>query len=183
MLSGLFISADAQSKTDFRAFTWGESLEQVQSEETAKFIIKDKDDMLEYKDELGGYDCDVIYTFNESDKLISGDYVFTKKYTNPQLYLQDYNSFKTLLTEKYGKAVSEKENWSKNSTPSDKSNFGQAIADGNLILNTQWVTNRSVVQISLNSGNKVPFLHIHYTTKSLDELQDKVALEKALPKL
>lgn len=184
MIAGFINCTFAQTvKTDFRTFNWGASFEEVQSNEKAAFLMNDKDDMLAFKDQLAGYDCDVIYGFNDNDKLISGNYMFTKKYTDPQLYLQDYNTFKTLLVQKYGKPAYENENWNRNTPPLEKHNFGQAIVDGNLTLNTGWATDRSVIQIALTSFDKHPSLHIHYTTKSLDELQNKDDLQKALPKL
>jgi hypothetical protein len=78
---------------DFRGFIRGSTLNTVQSTETAKFVLKVSNDELVYKDLPGGSDCDVYYIFNDNDKLTSGMYVFTKKYTNPRLYIQDYNKF------------------------------------------------------------------------------------------
>jgi hypothetical protein len=180
MLGGINISY-AQ---DFRDFTWGNSLNNVQSGEKATLVAKVSNDELAYKDILGGSDCDVIYIFNDNDKLASGLYVFSKKYSNPQLYLQDYNKFKALLTEKYGKPASEKENWNSTTTATEKHNYGQTIADGNLTLNTVWNTGRSVIKIILiNTKDKQPSLQIHYTTQSLDELENKEELKTALKKL
>lgn len=173
----------AQNKTDFRTFNWGTTFYQIQSSETAKFIASDKDDMLEYNDLLGGYDCNVFYTFNENQKLIGGSYFFTKKYNDPQLYIQDYNIFKGLLTEKYNKPTSETESWTSNSTQQEKQNYGMAIADGSLILSAKWVTDRTIIQLILNSVNKQPSLHIHYTAKSLNELENLKQLQTAIPKL
>ncbi len=182
MITGFITYSFAQKTTDFRTFNWGTSFKQVQDNEKATFLLKDKDDMLQYQDDLAGYDCAVLYGFNENDKLISGNYVFTKKYSNPQLYIQDYTTFKNLLVQKYGKPASEKEDWNTN-IATEKQNYGQAVADGNLTINTEWVTGRSIIQISLTSFDKRPSLHIHYTSKSLDELENKEVLQKALTKL
>src|ERR1700694_1678711 len=96
---------------DFRGFNWGNAFNKIQSEEKAQFVLKSENDELEYTDILGGSDCDVVYIFNDNDKLKSGMYIFSKKYSNPELYLQDYNKFKALLREKYGNPVIENENW------------------------------------------------------------------------
>ena len=125
----------------------------------------------------------VNYQFNEDSKLISGTYFFTKKHLNPQLYIEDFKVFKNLLTTKYGDPSLSKEEWSANTTPNDKENYGQAIEDGNLSLYSVWVTKRSLIKIILTSSNDRPFLQIHYTTKSLDELENKTELMKALKKL
>ncbi len=177
------ISTAQSAKSDFRNFVWGASFSQVQQEEKSEFLAKEQNDMLIYRDKLAGYDCNVSYGFNENDKLISGNYVFNKKYTNPQLYLQDFNTFKKLLTRKYGKPTSEKMNWNKNTPVLEKHNYGQAIVDGNLSMSTAWTSNRSFIEIALTGVNKTPSMHIHYTTISLEELQNGDELQKALNKL
>lgn len=168
---------------DFRGFTWGNSLNNVQAVEKSAFVAKVSNDELVYTDMLGGSDCKVIYMFNDNDKLASGMYVFTKKYTNPQLYIQDYNKFKALLTEKYGKPASESETWRDNRPVSEKQNYGQAVADGKLSLSTAWNTGRTYIKIVLVTNDQHPDLQIHYTTRSLDELENKEELKAALKKL
>jgi len=168
---------------DFRAAAWGNSLNTVKTQEKSQFIAKVSNDELSYKDILGGSGCDVIYIFNDNDKLTSGLYIFTKKYSNPQLYVQDFNKFKTLLTEKYGKPVTENESWSVKASAIEKNNYGQAVADGNLSLSTVWNTERSVVKILLVMVDKHPSLQIHYTARSLDELENLEDLKAALKKL
>jgi hypothetical protein len=169
---------------DFRGFSWGTPISSVQAAEKSPFITKVNNDELTYRDILGGSDCEVIYIFNDNDKLASGLYVFTKKYSNPQLYLQEYNKFKDLLSEKYGKPAIESETWNNsNNSASEKQNYGQAVADGKLTLSTIWNTDRSYIKIILPTNDKHPVLQIHYTTRSLDELENKVELENALKKL
>lgn len=167
----------------FRGFAWGESIANVQAGEKSKLEFKEGNDELNYHDLLAGSDCNVSYIFNDNDKLESGVYLFTKKYSNPQLYLQDYNKFKALLTQKYGKPASEKKAWQNNTPSTEKPNYGQAIADGNLSMNTVWDAGNTTVKIILVSFDKHPSLQIHYTTKSLDELENKQALKEALDKL
>ncbi len=177
------LSISQTTEKDFRDFAWGSSFNQVKENETAKFISQDTNSLVTYDDHLAAYDVEVNYQFNEDDKLVSGTYNFTKKHSNPQLYIEDYGIFKNLLTIKYGEPNLNKEEWSSNTTPNDKQNYGQAIADGHLSLYSVWETKRSLIKIILSSSNNRPFLQIHYTTKSLDELENKVELRKALLKL
>jgi hypothetical protein len=172
------------SANDFRGFTWGNLLTQVKANEKAKFVSQeDKNDLLTYEDDLAGSDVFVNYQFNDNGKLVSGTYIFTKKYSNPQLYVQEYAKFKSLLVSKYGNAKLNKEEWSANTTPNDKENYGQAISDGNLTLYSLWTTERTAIKIILITNNNVPYLQIHYTARSLDELENKDELNKALLKL
>ncbi len=177
------VSKNYAQTNDFRTFTWGSSAEQVQTGEKAKLIAKIKDDELEYEEQLAGSHCNVFYIFNDNDKLISGLYFFTKQYENPQLYLQDYNKFKTLLVQKYGKPSSDLQTWNHNTPPTEKHNYGQAVADGDLALNAVWETANSTIKIKLISMDKRPSLQIVYTTRTLDEMENKENLKKALDKL
>jgi hypothetical protein len=171
------------STSDFRSFTWGSSLNQVIKNEKGKFIKQDKDDFLLYEDQLAGSDCEVIYQFNDNDKLVSGTYIFTKIFPNPQLYIQTYNKFKDLLKSKYGNPKLSKEEWSANNTPTDNENYGQAVADGDLSLYSIWTSDRSIIKITLNNTNHGPSLQIHYTDKTLDEMENKEQLKNAMLKL
>jgi hypothetical protein len=173
----------AQQSSDFRGFSWGSSINKVQSDEKAEFVFKVNDNELKYNEKLAGQDVDAYYIFNDNDKLISGLYFFTKKYDNNQLYLQDYNKFKSLLTEKYGKPKAEKENWVIKTKSKDKNSYGQAIADGNLALNTTWITGNTTIKIKLVGTDKNPSLQIAYTTNTLNEMENKEAMKTALSKL
>jgi len=168
---------------DFTGFRWGNLLADVKSNEKSTFVRQEKDDVLTYDDKLAGSDVFVNYQFNDNNKLVSGTYTFTKKYSNPQLYIQDYAKFRSLLITKYGNPVLDREDWRGNITPYEKENYGQAISDGELTLYSVWKTPRSEIKIILLTRNNIPFLEIYYTAKSLDELENKEELQKALPKL
>ena len=186
LISLIFFSALASgqsSQSDFRNFSWGSSFSDVQNGEKATFVNKDKDDLLVYSDQVAGSDCDVLYQFNDNNKLVNGSYIFTKKYTNPQLYIEDFNKFKNLLILKYGSPQLEKEDWATNISQRNKESFGQAISDGNLSLITAWTTPKTIVKITLVTINNKPSLQIHYTSKSLSEMENKEDLKKAMLKL
>ena len=169
---------------DFRIFSWGNPIEKVKAEEKARFYSAKNDDELEFDDKLGGTKFKVLYIFNENNKLISGIYIFSKEYSNPELYYQDYSVFLKLLTEKYGKPTNEKETWNNTDALYDKSNKKQAIADKNLNLYAVWDTKRTSIKITLISiGNTIPSIQIHYTATSLDELQNQIDLKDAMNKL
>jgi hypothetical protein len=173
----------SNAQTDFRGFSWGSTPKQVELGEKNLLIKKIPNEELIYKDILGGSNCSVVFIFNDNNKLESGMYIFSKKYRNPQLYVQDFSKFKKLLIEKYGISLSEKENWAFNTPNDEKSNYGQAVADGHLQLSSVWHTDRSVIKISLLTVDKRPNVQIHYTARSLDDLEDKDALKAAVKKL
>lgn len=88
-----------------------------------------------------------------------------------------------MLITKYGKAPSDNEIWDNNTPVQDKTNYGQAVADGKLSLNTVWNTHRSTIKIMLLTADSHPSPQIYYTALSLDELQNKDVINKALIKL
>jgi hypothetical protein len=180
------VQIKAQTKTtDFRTYNWGILKNDLAQQEklTYKNIPTENKNSLKYEDELGGANCYVIYTFNDNDKLISGNYILRNHYSNSQLYLHDFAKYEKLLVEKYGKVTTLKYDWIENKASTDKENFGQAIADGNLIMTSVWETPRSVIKLTLFSVNEKPSLQIHYTYKTLSELENNTELKKALIKL
>lgn len=178
------INSSYAQTADFRIFSWGNPMEKIKTDEKSPFFSTLKSDELEYNDKLGGSNFKVLYIFNDNNKLISGIYIFSKKYSNPELYYQEYSVFLKLLTEKYGKATNEKETWNTTDPLYDKSNKKQGIADKNLNLYAVWYTKRTAIKITLISiGNEVPSMQIHYTATSLDELENQIDLKDALNKL
>lgn len=182
LLSGTSLIANAQNP-DFRAFAWGTSFNQVQFGESASLIKNIGNDELIYKDVLGGFNINVSYIFNENNKLESGMYIFTKTYSNPQLYVEDYNIFRKLLTTRYGKPLAQNEVWSYNVQPYDTYNYGQAVVDNKLFLNTIWKTDRSEIKISLINSSGTPTLEIQYTALSMGELLNMDIINGALKHL
>ncbi len=182
------VSVAQNATTDFRGFNWGTSFSQVKLNEKAKpwesnDIQNSKDDVLYYDDQVGNSDVTVIYQFNDNDKLINGTYIFAKKYSDPQLYMYDFNKFKDLLTLKYGKPYLDNEEWSSNTVPFDKENYGQAISDGYLDLIAVWSTRTSIIKVALLTLQNSPSLQIHYTAISVGDLENKDLAKIALPKL
>lgn len=184
LISFCFAIGGSSLAQDFRGFTWGSTLDNVHAAEKSILLSSIGNDELIYKDIVAGADCNVIYLFNDNNKLASGIYLFSKSYSNPQLYIQDYKKFKTLLTQKYGKPANELESWSKSVTAEEKLDYGQAVTEGNLSLSSTWNTGRTVIKILLAKTNEgKPCLQIHYTTLSLDELENKDQLKESLKKL
>ncbi len=182
-----FISAinfSLAQKTDFRIFNWGTSLEKVKSEEKASFYSAKNGDELIFKDKLGSKSVLVMYIFNENNKLISGIYIYSKEYSNAELYYYDYSVLLKLLKEKYGMPTNEKETWNTVDKSYDKTNKKLAIADKNLNLYAVWNTERTTIKITLISiGNTIPSIQIHYTSNSIEDQDNPEDLKDALNKL
>jgi hypothetical protein len=182
-LCGMMTTVSYAQNSDFRGFKWGTALGEVETAEKAPLEQKVKDDVLKYRSQLAGADCEVYYTFNDNDKLISGRYLFTKEYPNPELYLNDYNKFKDLLLQKYGKPYKEVQNWSNPTVQREELTKGQAIVDGHLTLTDLWVTDRSIIKVSIVQGVNHPEIEIDYVSKTWNEMESQGQLHKALEML
>lgn len=181
--AGVLSKVNAQDAKDFRNFDWGTRSAAIQQNEKTTFSFKDNDNILAYRDMLGGYNCNVIYGFNDNDKLVTGNYVFTQKYSSLQAYESDYLHFKNLLIQKYGEPVKVKEYWNNSNYITNKRVVAEENVNPTQQLMSKWVTDRSVIQIALDYANNMYTMHIQYTAKSPAELLTSEEVHNTLAKL
>ena len=172
---------------DFRKTNWGMSKEQVKATED-----KEPDDEYEF-DAMLGYDEDITvisydvtisgkdfnctYSFLE-DKLYNGRYFFTGDHADKNLYIDDYEELKEILTKKYGKPMTDKMIWMNDLYKNDKSHWGMAIDEGDLIYETVWETPTKRIYLELSNGKFGINLTLSYLRKELIEWIDKIKEEK-----
>jgi len=96
-------------KYDFRKTNWGMSKEQVKVTEDKKPNFEDNT-MLSYKVTISEKDFECAYLFLE-DKLYGSGYLFFGEHTNKNLYIDDYEELKEILTKEYGKPKIDKVTW------------------------------------------------------------------------
>lgn len=155
----------------FRKAHWGASFADIKSAETSSLITNVMQEELIYKDVLSGDACDVYYMFNENAQLTSGLYHFTQQYSNPQMYVERYDKFQSMLADKYGDDVDEKQVWHPSFRGLDRSAFGKEIANGNLSLSTEWNTGTGTVKITLVRGkDQQPQIQIYYHGTPVSQL-------------
>ena len=87
----------ATEKYDFRKTTWGMTKKEVRRIEGEPRYETER--VLGYLDTVAGMDCMVLYGF-ENGKLTRGGYRFLVKHSNKNLYIDDYEKIKKLLTKK-----------------------------------------------------------------------------------
>jgi Rps23 Pro-64 3,4-dihydroxylase Tpa1-like proline 4-hydroxylase len=85
------------------------SKEQVKATEDGKPGIED-DTCLAYKATINGKEFACTYSFLE-DKLYGSGYLFFGEHTNKNLYIDDYEELKEILTKEYGKPKIDKVTW------------------------------------------------------------------------
>jgi len=98
-----------EAKYDFRKTNWGMSKEQVKTTEDKKPDFEDNT-MLSYEVTISEKDFECAYLFLE-DKLYGSGYLFFGEHTNKNLYIDDYEELKEILTKEYGKPKIDKVTW------------------------------------------------------------------------
>ena len=98
-----------EAKYDFRKTNWGMSKEQVKTTEDKKPDFEDNT-MLSYEVTISEKDFECVYLFLE-DKLYGSRYLFFEEHTNKNLYIDDYEELKEILTKEYGKPKIDKATW------------------------------------------------------------------------
>ena len=107
-VSTLILFAE-EAKYDFRKTNWGMSKEQVKATEDKKPDFEDNT-MLSYEVTISEKDFECAYLFLE-DKLYGSGYLFFGEHTNKNLYIDDYEELKEILTKEYGKPKIDKATW------------------------------------------------------------------------
>ena len=107
-ISTLILFAE-EVKYDFRKTKWGMSKEQVKATENKKPDFEDNT-KLSYEVTISEKDFECAYLFLE-DKLYGSGYLFSGEHTNKNLYIDDYEELKEILTKEYGKPKIDKATW------------------------------------------------------------------------
>jgi len=98
-----------ETEYDFRKTNWGMSKEQVRSTEEWEPDFEDNT-ILSYKATIIEKDFECVYLFLE-DKLYGSRYLFLGEHTNKNLYIDDYEELKDILTKEYGKPKIDQATW------------------------------------------------------------------------
>ncbi|PKP61313.1 hypothetical protein CVT91_03460 [Candidatus Atribacteria bacterium HGW-Atribacteria-1] len=158
-------------KYDFRKTNWGMSKEQVKATEDKKADYEDNF-QLSY-DEVtisgkSGKDFPCNYYFS-ADKLYSSAYGLGGRHTNNNLYIDDYEELKEILTKEYGKPKTDKVIWKRDVFKDDKSYWGTAVVGGDLSCSAQWETPTTEINLKLFGEDWRIILIVSYESKELTE--------------
>lgn len=164
-LPGLGESAPAY---DFKKFRWGDSQESVMAVEgTPKYSGKMNGldaNYIAYDTTAVGMDVLLAYYFCD-DGLYSVRYILNEDHSVDSLYIDDYNTFKQALTNKYGEPLLDNEKWTSDSKKSfyadDK---GHALNYGYLSYYTCYITERVIVEMDMSADNYEVSTLINYTS-------------------
>ena len=163
---------------NFRNTRWGDSKEQMMKTESGT-PVNDNDDFFIYKGRLNGLDCQIFFQFYDG-LLGAGGYVITEKHTNSNAYISDFDTFKKMLTEKYGEPKQDKKIWNGSLYKDDVENYGLAVSIGDLAYGAEWQTEETVIRMKLSGDNyRVNLLIVYSSFKYKDLVQKQAQREKS----
>ena len=166
-------------KYDFRKTNWGMSKEQVKAIEEKK-PGGESDTCIAYEVEIDAKDFICLYEFLENKLFFSG-YNCKEEHINYNLYIDDYEDLKEILTKKYGKPIKDGETWgllSEWELKAYEQNLGNSIGAGFLTYFAFWETPTTRIELILDGDNYEINLRIRYISKELKEWADKIKEEK-----
>jgi hypothetical protein len=164
--------------TNFRQASWGMSMGQIIKAEGKQPVDKQKSnssglDIISYKGQAGNLECLYAYYFAE-DKLVQGRYIFITDHSNNNLYIEDFNTVKNSLTEKYGKPSADQTIWNNDLYKSDRGEWGMAVSIGHLIFQTKWTLDDTEIILQLRGDN----YHITHTVQYESTIKEHIELMK-----
>jgi len=173
----LMMFSQEEKKPDFRKAFWGINKVEVKKLETGKPDLENNE-LLSYKDRLFGIDCSVGFIFIKN-KLYKGVYLFsepTNSHSNKTDYLNDYDTIKGKLIEKYGNPKTDETIWKDDLYKDQQSDWGMAISIGHLAKYCEWEKPGSLITLQIFGDNyelslKLDYEHPEY--KKLKEAADK----------
>lgn len=141
---------------DFRQADWGMSLKKVKKTEKEKPIIR-TDDLLVYEGSLNALDVRIEYRFLDG-QLAGGRYDIVERHWARNDYIASFETFKKLLTKKYGEPAQDEVIWNNAMYRNSPPNWGLAVSMGHLSYLTAWDLPGTRVEMTL-AGDDLDIKH------------------------
>ena len=171
------ISQIEKLEPDFRNSYWGDSMDTVKKNETAKSLFPTKD-RLTFDTKILNIPFFIFYVF-EDDKLFRSNYSGKQVYVETEYYIDDFNKVAELLREKYGEE-NNKTYWVDTFAQSRYENpnlrqIAMCINLGYLVYYYEWETIDTVIALQLFKSkdfSEIVFT-IHYDSKEFKFLSEQ----------
>jgi len=180
-----YVQDSTYTGNDFRNVRWGMTIKEVKDRETAVFVTEGDvagEHIIMYKESLTAgsstYNVGIYYIFAKGI-LVRAKYVLDETYVNKNLYFVPFNSFKDVLTQKYGEPKSDNTAWTNDLYRDDPSNYGLAVSIGHLNRLVSWETPRTKVFLGILGENFEVKVHVEYQSVEFKKLEDKVKKKTA----
>jgi hypothetical protein len=166
----------------FRTIPWGASKEYVLKNDPSARKETGKD-YLVLTSTLAEIQVDITYFFFKGH-FIKGTYMTTENLGDYSTYMEKYQRFKALLTEKYGRPKIDLVNWVDVTFKNRPEKWLTAVSRGHLEHFAFWeLENKIIISIKFSSVNEQPSLKIEYYIKNFDDRMDKIDDDEILKDL
>jgi hypothetical protein len=164
----------------FRKTKWGMSIQEVKQSEPME-PNESKENILVYKTNIINKNVFLVYFFVDN-KLVRARYTLAEEHSNKNDFIHDYDEFKEIIKKKYGKPVKDDILWKSRIYKNDPSNYGMAVATGNLSYFSSWKTNNSKIICFLHGDNFNVFCGVEYVSNELGSIEKEHEEKKNLEK-
>ncbi len=153
----IFILASTACSTDFRSSKWGDTIEQVKkAEREQKWYQSGSPDgsqtAMYYEGQVDGLNAIIFFAFNHNG-LLWGKHVFMENHSIHDDYYTDYVLVNKTLYKELGPTDTEYQ-FTDESTRNHPDQWGKAIYQGELLIQTKWDNERSVVMHAIFGKDK-----------------------------
>jgi len=175
-------------KPDFRQAHWGMSKDEVKQSETVELRTADRSETtletLVGTGSVAGMPCIIFYEFAE-DQLVSASYVIAgktaaglKRHTSDNSYLEDYETLKGILREKYGTPLNDETTWRNPLYRDSPARYGLAVSLGHLQESVAWLTPTTRLGAVISGDNYDIGIVVLYQSLGLSDLAEKARKAK-----
>ncbi|MDR1771735.1 MAG: hypothetical protein LBS02_14040 [Hungatella sp.] len=146
-------TVETRENANFRNAYWGDDIETVKKYETDILWTEETQKAIIGKSKVLNMNVDIGFTFGDG-KLYQGAIMFNyNDHTNDNLYIDDYNTIKNALKEKYGEPNEDKQVWKNDLFKGDVSHYGTAISCGQLQYLAIWENENTRIILGLIGDN------------------------------
>lgn len=171
-----------QGISPFRTIPWGASKEYVLKNDKSPRKETGKD-YLVLKSTLADIKVDITYFFFKGH-FIKGVYMANEDLGDYSTYMEKYERFKTLLSEKYGSPKIDLHNWVDVTYKDRPDRWLTAISRGHLEHFAFWeLEDKIIISIKFGAVNEQPSIKIEYYIKNFDDRMDKIDDDEILQDL
>ncbi|MEM7734802.1 MAG: hypothetical protein AAF267_03350 [Deinococcota bacterium] len=162
----MILTSSVASARGFRLNDWGVSRAEARESETYAFMSEDIDTMTFTTGQtMFGMGATVGYVFTAEDQLAAGTYIFDSHAVTSR-YLDDYEAIQEVLVDLYGEPAGASTEWLDEYHRGNLDNYGNAVAEGDLRLETRWETPDEVIVLRLFGDNGRVMHRADYLSKT-----------------
>jgi len=169
-----FAEESTTQEYDFKKFKWGASINEVKSVEGEPLFDGDVSgqnaEYIVYETSAVGLDMILGYYFCD-DGLYKVRYILAEEHSNDDLYIDDYEKFRSAMTKKYGKPLLDYVSWNDDSMKEyyqkNGKSMGDALCYGYCSYITWYTTDRTDIWMNMDADNYEISMIVDYESNEI----------------